>query len=992
MVDTYVTESLDELDLLIQKVGPTDEGIISMYRDAHNMVELVHKDNLFFVRRSGINIYTGEDAAKAASIFYKQIIEIYHDNKKGVDPSFATLREVLQARNVHVRDALKQLGHKQLAQSLDQISFYKEQNLYGEIVSRMEEIQTNEVLNGLFVSKDTGAATALPGTQDLGDPFSSVGDNQKRDSVGLVNASRGVRSTRPGHKISESQLAALEEAGISWEEYLQEHPNMLLPDETEDDEMKDREPGDDPYIHKFDNTTLVTPDPETPNQGEMQHERGSRAKEYNRVTRSKRPDLSGVGPSGDTADPENVVGDAMGGLGLSAEQQNEEDEDFEKQPLAGGHWRGDQGETSAPSIPTQRRQWTESKGIAAQADKDAKAQTTKPVSSAGMVKNSDLPSHEEVRQEEEEAKEGLKSDLEILRRKLDEGDRLRKILTKAEEFYQNDAEIEQVVIKAHEMMTGGRKEWEEPIDPDADGRNALASAETVGSQAFSSGAVIDLPKKDKKRTGAQPHAAQGVGSEGLEGDGDGGNSMIVTEDTPLPSQEGLPKPAYYDSKLIPVHKDGGGGGGGAGGAGGGFGGDGGGGGTAMTSSGSSGSDATHTATYGGGGTPEQYDSSLRPKPRSSITSRAVDKEVVGEKGYDSVERSLEKNADVYGTQEGISQLPAPDGPVENAPTRKNTQEKHRPGDGEEKRVYAAGSDAERYIEPGQRPIGDGQSSYVIADRNDTFKPNTGEDAEAEGARKPGNATHKRVVQQFIDEDTHQIRTTDPAAEQYTNLAMPMLSQVSNDLQAHFIKSTDTMATLGAREEFKVLSGQAFQKMEKGRTLVVAGWGNYYIVDQEGHRLSRAAMQKAIKAFLKNPEYANMNIFHSGIQVGKIIDKFVDEDGRMWRTEVRPEGLFVVASFRTDLDVARKAMAEVIKGNMRGFSIAGNAKDKEIICEHGKCWTEVTDLDIYEVTLCVSPMNQKSYITDIVQKPDPSICPDCYDGSHVQYDSKLRPRI
>jgi len=220
----------------------------------------------------------------------------------------------------------------------------------------------------------------------------------------------------------------------------------------------------------------------------------------------------------------------------------------------------------------------------------------------------------------------------------------------------------------------------------------------------------------------------------------------------------------------------------------------------------------------------------------------------------------------------------------------------------------------------------------------------------------------------------------------------LLNQVATDLQAHFIKSTDTVATLGARDEFKVLSDAALQKMEKGRTLVVAGWGNYYVVDQEGHRISLGGMQRAIKAFLKNPEYANMNIFHSGIQVGKILDKYVDEDGRMWRTEVRPEGLFVVASFRTDLEVARKAMAEVIKGNMRGFSIAGNAKDKDILCEHGKCWTEVTDLDIYEVTLCVSPMNQKSYITDIVQKPDPSICPECYDGSHVEYDSNLKPRI
>ena len=137
MTEINITESLDEIDILINKMEGPDEGIISMYRDAHSIVELVHKDELFFVRRNDISIYMGDDAAKAASIFYKQIIEIYQDRKKGVDPSFATLREVLQARNTHVRDALAQLGHKQLAQSLDQITFYKEKNLYGEIVSRM---------------------------------------------------------------------------------------------------------------------------------------------------------------------------------------------------------------------------------------------------------------------------------------------------------------------------------------------------------------------------------------------------------------------------------------------------------------------------------------------------------------------------------------------------------------------------------------------------------------------------------------------------------------------------------------------------------------------------------------------------------------------------------------------------------------------------------------------------------------------------------------
>ena len=932
MTEINITESLDEIDILINKMEGPDEGIISMYRDAHSIVELVHKDELFFVRRNDISIYMGDDAAKAASIFYKQIIEIYQDRKKGVDPSFATLREVLQARNTHVRDALAQLGHKQLAQSLDQITFYKEQNLYGEIVSRMEEIQTNEVLKGLFVSKDTGAATALPGATELGDHVQSVGDNLKQEPVGAVT-SKGVRSTRPGHKISESQLAALEAAGISWEEYLSEHPNMLLPDEVEDEATQNRTEGDEPYLHKFDNTVAITPAAETVNQGEMQHERATRAKEYNRVTRSRMPDTSGVGPAGDAGIPDNVGAAPMEGLGLSAEE---------------------------------------------------------------TYRNELRTKHAASQEEEARAKQGQLDDIELIRQRIEEGKRLNKLLEKAEQFYQNDDEIAQVVLKAHEMMTGGKKEWEEPIDPDADGRNALASAETVGSQAFSSGAVIDLPKKDRKRTGAQPHAAQGVGSEGVEGGGDGSNAMIVSEDTPLPSNEGLPRKSDYDSKLNPVHKEGGGGGGGGGGGagagGGGFGGDGGGGGTAMTSGGSSGSDATHTATYGGGGTPEQYDASLKPKKRSDITSRAVEKGGVGEKGYDSVDRSLEKNAEVYGTQEGISQLPAPDGPSASSHARKNTQERHTPGDGEERRSVAGSEVENRYVEPHQRPLGDGQSSYVIADRDETYKPNTGEDAENNGTRKPGNPNHKQVVNQFIDEDSHQVRTTDPAAEQYTNLSMPLLNQVASDLQAHFIKSTDTVATLGARDEFKVLSDDALQKMEKGRTLVVAGWGNYYVVDQEGHRISRAGMQRAIKALLKNPEYANMNIFHSGIQVGKILDKYVDEDGRMWRTEVRPEGLFVVASFRTDLEVARKAMAEVIKGNMRGFSIAGNAKDKDIVCEHGKCWTEVTDLDIYEVTLCVSPMNQKSYITDIVQKPDPSICPECYDGSHVEYDSNLKPRI
>jgi hypothetical protein len=215
--------------------------------------------------------------------------------------------------------------------------------------------------------------------------------------------------------------------------------------------------------------------------------------------------------------------------------------------------------------------------------------------------------------------------------------------------------------------------------------------------------------------------------------------------------------------------------------------------------------------------------------------------------------------------------------------------------------------------------------------------------------------------------------------------------LSADLMHHTLGKGDTPESLGESDAFKVLTANSIKKMDTGRTLVVAGWGNYYIVDREGHRIGLEGLRRAMNNFLGKKEFANMNIFHSGIQVGQILRRFIDDSGKEWKTEVRPEGLFVVAAFRTDLEVSRKAMAEVLKGGMRGFSIAGNAKDKKTICEHGKCWTEVTDLEIYEVTLCVTPMNPKSYITDIVQKPDPMICPECYNVQQLEFDSSLRPK-
>ena len=545
------------------------------------------------------------------------------------------------------------------------------------------------------------------------------------------------------------------------------------------------------------------------------------------------------------------------------------------------------------------------------------------------------------------------------------------------------------------------KEAQKPIDPDEDGREALSSAETgTGTQAFSSGAVIDISPEQTDGVNINTKASGGAGGEGVEGGGDGSVTMIAPLDPLelLPTRrQSEPGPEDYDSDLTPINRDlrkegvegggdgsvtkiapkyvsyrtteddlrsdydsdlkpinrnlhvskegGGDGGGGGVGTSGSFGG-----GTALSVAGSGG-DAVHTDTHG-----------RVARKRTSSGQEGLDKS------------SLSKDSMDAGSYEGVSQLPYPQDDKTRPP---RTVERHKPGDSEEDDAETRASDQEHDIPMHQQPIGEGYaSSYVIAEDDERYSP-------TQISEKPEDEVVRR---KFIDEDHRLKSVNDNAAEQYTNLSM-----LSQDLQTHFLKTGDTPQSLGKSDAFRVLTANSIQKMDTGRTLVVAGWGNYYIVDREGHRLGIEGMRRAMDEFLKRKEFANMNIFHSGIQVGQILKKFVDANGKEWRTEVVPEGLFVVAAFRTDLEVSKKAMAEVLKGSMRGFSIAGNAKEKKTICEHGKCWTEVTDLEIYEVTLCVTPMNPKSYITHIIQKPDPMICPECYEDKQLEFDSSLRPK-
>ena len=132
------------------------------------------------------------------------------------------------------------------------------------------------------------------------------------------------------------------------------------------------------------------------------------------------------------------------------------------------------------------------------------------------------------------------------------------------------------------------------------------------------------------------------------------------------------------------------------------------------------------------------------------------------------------------------------------------------------------------LPPEQQPLGEGENVLWLTEEE--HGPNTS----------------------HIIEGHNVNRNTDDAIEQFTNL--------SNDFFKPFIKKAFD------DEELAIVSDSPKDRMEKGHTLIVAGYGNVAVADREGHLISLDALRKALPKFMSRPEYANVNIFHSGVQV------------------------------------------------------------------------------------------------------------------------------
>jgi hypothetical protein len=159
-----------------------------------------------------------------------------------------------------------------------------------------------------------------------------------------------------------------------------------------------------------------------------------------------------------------------------------------------------------------------------------------------------------------------------------------------------------------------------------------------------------------------------------------------------------------------------------------------------------------------------------------------------------------------------------------------------------------------------------------------------------------------------------------------------------------------------RELFR-LQG-TFKKLEAAPRRIVAGYANMAIVDHEGDLITVEAWEKASIRFMASG-FENVNIQHQNITVGRVIPEFTDHDGKLWKTHVDENGWFVVCEIRTDLLIADLAWDLIEKRKLREFSISGTAlpESTEIVCVAGEgCHRRISDLEMYEVTLCETGIN------------------------------------
>jgi len=158
----------------------------------------------------------------------------------------------------------------------------------------------------------------------------------------------------------------------------------------------------------------------------------------------------------------------------------------------------------------------------------------------------------------------------------------------------------------------------------------------------------------------------------------------------------------------------------------------------------------------------------------------------------------------------------------------------------------------------------------------------------------------------------------------------------------------------------ISDGGEFVILKSQEDLVIAGYASVDVVDKQNDKITLPAIKEAAGRFMKDDRYRNVMITHSNVQVGEVINQWSDSNGKVLKTGVDDTGFFVVIKLRNDIEKAKEVARDIRRGNLRSFSIGGQAisKTNRYDADVGS-YKEIDKLELHEITICEEGINPEA---------------------------------
>ena len=132
------------------------------------------------------------------------------------------------------------------------------------------------------------------------------------------------------------------------------------------------------------------------------------------------------------------------------------------------------------------------------------------------------------------------------------------------------------------------------------------------------------------------------------------------------------------------------------------------------------------------------------------------------------------------------------------------------------------------------------------------------------------------------------------------------------------------------EDFEyVLQLEKLESTDPNR-LIIAGMASTGVIDHDGERIDMDSLRGQFDKYMKNPviRFMHGKDNRNPDAIGKVIPEFTDAKGKVWKTEFRKNGPFIIAEI-SNADDVKSIRTKIAEKNLRGLSIGGRAKRTKV---------------------------------------------------------------